>query len=981
MSNSSFKFPFFNPDLPLEERLDNIMSLLKKQEKFGFLTTQQKAVERLSIPAFSIGGEGAHGYINRLDESTSFPQTIGLAATWDRNLLSDIGKVTADEARAFYNTHGRKEGITLWFPTVDLERSPYWGRTEEGYGEDPYLTSQLAVSIIRAAQDEGSGSGYLKITSGPKHFFANNNEKDRGSCNSSIPPRAIHEYYLKPFEAVVKDGGAYSLMTAYNEVNGIPMLLHPYLNTIVKDQWGLSRGHIVSDGDDFGQTVTLHKYVLTDKESIAAALKAGNDAMTDNSPEKITAAVAAALEDGLIDEAIIDEHVRNVLRTRFMLGQFDPEDRVPYNSIGQEVVQCDEHIALSRKTVAESAVLLKNSRGLFPLKPESTSKIAVLGHMATQVYADWYTTLMSYGVTPLDGLKACYGEDKVDYLETRDIVSFYTKDGYPIVMSGEYNALFVGEIGQEAAEFYREEWGFGSNTFRSVANGLLLDVGFDTNPNQAPTPEERERQLAIMKEFPLRATGRCSLRWFVSTQFCITTVGDYVNLRAFDGQYFTCAPVGGVVSLERPYGAGEQNEFIMKVKDTKQAAFDKLGGYDAALVFAGSNPMIHARECIDRPSLDLPEFDNELFLSAAQYTDKCAGIIVTSYPYDISQIAENYGTLLTLSHGMQELGNGLADVISGKTPPAGRLPMGWVLASRHPQESVMEYDIMKYEMTYQYDPEPAIFPFGHGLTYTSFEYGNLKIEGEGDARAVSFDLKNTGNTAGDEVPQMYISISKTKLRRAIKSLKGFDRVHLNAGEETHITFPLPDSEFTAWDVTRDRFVLENGQCKVMVGRSSEDILLSDSFDIIGEDIPKRVLDGVIYPWKCDSYERLEFVEKRGSATPAVKSSENGGTVDFYDCTVSNVRTLRLTCAGLSQKNELEVYVSGGNSGLSEESRLIGTARIPYTGDVAEWGHIPGFKNPIAWQTVDLPTDLPEGDVNLTLVLYGEMALYSVEFVK
>jgi beta-glucosidase len=232
------KHPFQNTELPLKERVHDLISRLTLEEKAGFLSTRNQAVERLGIPEWAIGAEGAHGFVNREGNNTTFPQTIGLAAGWDRGLLRRIGEVSAVEARCYYKANDRKRGLAIWSPTIDLERDPRWGRTEEGYGEDPFLTSELSCEYIRGAQ--GDDPFYLRVSCGPKHFFANNNEINRGSCSCSIPPRLLHEYYLVPFKNAVQNAGAVSLMTAYNEVNGIPMMLHPMLKEIVKNEWCLS---------------------------------------------------------------------------------------------------------------------------------------------------------------------------------------------------------------------------------------------------------------------------------------------------------------------------------------------------------------------------------------------------------------------------------------------------------------------------------------------------------------------------------------------------------------------------------------------------------------------------------------------------------------------------------------------------------------------------------------------------------------------
>ena len=407
------KYPFNDPALPLKERIKDLISRLTIEEKCGFIPTRNQAVERLGIPAWSIGGEGAHGFVNRDGNNTTFPQTIGLAAGWDRELLRKIGEVVAIEARCFYKMNDKKRGLAIWSPTIDLERDPRWGRTEEGYGEDPFLTSELSFEYIKGAQ--GDDPFYLRVSCGPKHFFANNNEMDRISCSCSIPPRLLHEYYLVPFKAAIQRAGAVSMMTAYNEVNGIPMMLHPIQNEVVKDQWGLS-GHIVTDGGDFVQTVDAHHYFETHGETLAAALKNGADSMTDLADLVIEAA-KEALERKLIDETEIDKHLERIFAIRFRFGQFDPPELCPYESINESDLMKDEYKLLAREAVRKSAVLLKNDKSILPLLPEKINgKIAVMGPLAKELHLDWYAGIPTYQVTPLEGLKNIYGDKTKEYL-------------------------------------------------------------------------------------------------------------------------------------------------------------------------------------------------------------------------------------------------------------------------------------------------------------------------------------------------------------------------------------------------------------------------------------------------------------------------------------------------------------------------------------------------------------------------------------
>ena len=268
------QYIYKNSTLPLETRIKSLISLLTVDEKIKLLPTRQAAIERLNIDDYSVGGEAAHGVVSSIGPSTVFPQPLGLASTFNDKLLLEIGSVIGDEARIYYDKSNRKYGLTLWAPTIDMERDPRWGRTEEAYGEDPILTGKLSSNLIKGMQ--GNDDFYLKLVPAPKHFYGNNNEEGRIFCSSSIDKRNKNEYYLKAFKPAFTEGKAKSMMTAYNSINGTPCILNSEVQDIVKDTWGCD-GFIVCDGGDFSQTVDYHKYYKTHAETIAGALKAGEN--------------------------------------------------------------------------------------------------------------------------------------------------------------------------------------------------------------------------------------------------------------------------------------------------------------------------------------------------------------------------------------------------------------------------------------------------------------------------------------------------------------------------------------------------------------------------------------------------------------------------------------------------------------------------------------------------------------------------------
>ena len=325
--------PLWNNRLPIEERLDYLIKELTLDEKIACLTTVCPEIERLGIKATYMGGEAAHGIEARHDQAfnagepeatTSFTQPIGMSGSFDRELIKKCGQAVGEEARALF-TRTPRGGLCRWAPTIDMERDPRWGRTEEAYGEDPYLTGEMASAYIQGMK--GEHPFYIRCGATLKHFYANNVEQDRIKISSSLDERNKYEYYLEPFRKAVMEGGAEAIMTSYNEINGVPAILNSEVRNIVKGTWGLP-GHVVCDGGDFQQTVNDHQYFKTHGETLAYGLKAGVDCFTDDG-EVVSAAAREALKEGWMTEEDIDRSVRNSFRTRIRLGFFDKEGDCP----------------------------------------------------------------------------------------------------------------------------------------------------------------------------------------------------------------------------------------------------------------------------------------------------------------------------------------------------------------------------------------------------------------------------------------------------------------------------------------------------------------------------------------------------------------------------------------------------------------------------------------------------------------------------
>lgn len=964
-------YKFEQSDIALEERLDDLIEQLNLEEKIGLVPTRQIAIPRLNIPEYHIGGEGAHGFVDRKGPSTTFPQTIGLAASWDKNLLYDIGTVIGREGRAYYNEGGKLSGLSLWFPTIDMERDPRWGRTEEAYGEDPVLCSNLACAIIKGTQ--GDHPFYIKVSCAPKHFFANNNELDRVSCSCSIDPRNRQEYYLEAFRESYTEAGAFSMMTAYNEVNGIPMMCHPIVRDVVKKEWGLEgRGHIVTDGGDFIQTLTRHAYTQSHAQSIALAFKNGVDTMTDN-PEIIIKATRQALEEGLISEDDLNKAVRNTLRVRMRYGQFDPPGSTPWDGYGRKDMMTEADKQLARLAVSKSAVLLKNDapstgKPILPIQCDSIKKLAVIGPLSDVVYTDWYTGNPSYTITPLEGLKKAYPNMDIQHCTGDDIVHFETSEGMPLVFASDGSLRTATSPSEKPAQFYKNDWGFGAHTFWALDFQAYLAPESAVDTQRQPGDDELANLTKEEKELVLRAREKTTLKWFVSPLFNVIPYDkDYVLLKSWDSK-----PIG--ISGDKLILGSEQGEaFPLKIviEENGQEGAKKIAATaDLALVFLGNNPVINGKEEIDRPSLNLPQQQSSLLQEVCSVQEKTALILISSYPYTCAKELALVPAAIHFAHGMQEMGRGLADIISGKTQPAGRLPMTWY-KSEADLPDIMHYDIIEPGTTYQYFPREVLFPFGYGLSYSSFEYSSLKISDSNISRGkkliVSFKIKNTGNFDSDEVPQLYVRVLDSFVKRPLRSLRAFDRIHLKQGEERQIEFTLSDKDFMFWDVNRSCFALEQGRAIVYLGRHSLDIALSQELNVIGERIPERNLYQETLAETYNSQNGCYLHRHAYKDSPAVYNKENNAYITFERVNFDKGSSYLIAEIASSYKSSLELSFLQKN----KISKLKYT--LPNTGDIASIPH--GQQRP-SWTLVHIPLPDIRATCDLRIAFYGKVALHS-----
>lgn len=930
-AEDSAELPFRDTTLSVAERVDDLLARLTLEEKIAMLHQYQPAIPRLGVASFKTGTEALHGVAWTTDpnnggavvtaEGTVFPQAIGLGSTWDADLLERIGTAVGKEARGYHAQDPAAWGLNVWAPVVDPLRDPRAGRNEEGYSEDGFLTGTLATSY--AGGMRGDDPTYLMTAPTLKHYVGYNNEVDRTTTSAQLRPRLQHEYYDVPFRMPIQADAATGVMTSYNLVNGRPMTVSPDVGERVRS-WTDETLLNVTDAANPNNLVGSQDYYDTLAEADAATLKAGVDSFTtdntDNGPT--VQAVRSALQQGLLTEADIDRAVRHALTIRVRLGEFDP-DGGPYGAIDASAIGTTEHRALTREAAGEAMVLLEND-GALPLDADSDRTVAVVGPLADTLYTDWYSGALPYEVTPADGVREHLGDgatvrvsEGVDRIALREVgTGKYVTGG----TSPEGAVLAAdGADAGPAAQFDVFEWGEGVVTLRNAANEKYVGYHWGPFRNDQAQPNG----------------------WFVQQQFKLeeqpdgTFVVRYVGYeKAYDwagpNHYLTVADDGTIAlgAATADQAARFEKEVV---RDGLAEAQQAAEGADAVVVVVGSMPFINGREDHDRPSLELARAQRRLVEGVAEANPRTVMVLENSYPTTIGWASDAVPAVLWTSHAGQETGNALADVLFGDRNPAGRLTQTWY-ASEQDLPHVTDYDILRNGTTYQYYDGDPVYAFGHGLSYSRFDYSAVRLTSttmEGAPVTVSVDVTNTGDRAGDEVVQLYTHQRTSRDPQPLKSLRGFERITLEPGETRTVSFVLQPDDLAHWDVTRGRWVVETSPEDLMVGAASDDIRARATLDVQGETIPPRKLREMVRAVDFDDYAGVRLVDETKAAGDAV-ALDAGDWLLYRDAVVGGGKrtfTARVARAAAGPTT-LQVRVGHPVTG-----RLLGTVQVPSTGGV------------------------------------------------
>ncbi|MFC8875138.1 glycoside hydrolase family 3 C-terminal domain-containing protein [Streptomyces ardesiacus] len=891
--------PFRDPHLPFAKRVDDLMSRLTLDEKTAFLHQFAPAVERLGIAAFRTGQEALHG-VAWMGPATVFPQAVGLGATWNEDLVHRVGEAVSKEARAM-RARDERVGLNVWSPTVNLLRHPLWGRNEEGYSEDPKLTSAIATAYTRGLR--GDHPVYWRTAPVLKHWLAHNNETARDTSSSSVRPRVLHEYDLRAFRETVEAGAVAGVMPAYNLVNGRPNHLSPHLGRHLRT-WTEEDLLVCSDAGAPSNLVDSEHYFDTHEEATAAALRAGVDSFTDHGtdPSKIVARVRGALEQGLLTEADVDAAVRRQLSVRFRLGEFDPEHD-PYADVRD--FDTPEHRALAREAAEQAVVLLKND-GLLPSAPDA--RVAVVGLLADECKLDWYSGTLIHRSTPLEGLYERFGADRVSFAEGVDRVRLRTSDGTFLHVLPSDDAPAEGP-GTEAAldpallagrtdlpplttdaagtELALVDWGEGVLTLRAP-DGRYLSVAED---GFVRASADQPGGWVVQETFRLEPHGDGHLLRHTGTGRLVQVAADGVKVAAADGDD-PDGEVFGLVVAER----GEEA--------VSRAAAEA----DLVVVVAGNDPHINGRETEDRTTLRLPAHQERLLRAARAANPATVLALVSAYPYAVD--VEALPAVLWTAHGGQAAGTALARVLAGDVSPAGRLPQTWY-ADDADLPALLDYDVIGGRQTYLYFEGTPLFPFGHGLSYTSFGYADLTAEVGEEAVSVSFTVTNTGEVAADEVAQLYVRAESPSVPRPRRALLAHRRLPLAPGASARVSFDVPLSALAFWDVAQGRWRLEPGAYALLVGASSEDVRLSTTVTVDGEPAaPRPVRERGLDAADFDEQSGTEIVDRTRTTGDAVTPVAGGtGELVYRACDFGSGTTgVTVSVAG---EGTVELALDGG----------------------------------------------------------------------
>jgi beta-glucosidase len=829
--------PYLNPALPIEQRVDDLVSRMTLREKASQLVNQARAIPRLQVPAYDWWSESLHGVA--VNGTTEFPEPVGLASTFDAPAVHEMAIAIGTEARIKHAQDVRAghsnifEGLDFWAPNINIFRDPRWGRGQETYGEDPFLTARMGVAFVTGMQ--GDDPHYYRVISTPKHFAVHSGpETTRHTADVTVSKHDEMDTYLPAFRATVTEGKADSVMCAYNSINGQPACANEFL---LKDQlrgkWKFN-GYVVSDCEAVRNIFNGHHYKPSQAEASAISLQRGMDNECIDFTTKVTddhdyAPYIEAVEKGYLKESDIDIALKRLFTARMKLGMFDPPEMVPYTKIDETLLDGPKHRAMALKMANESMVLLKND-GTLPLKTSGV-KIALIGPLAdqTKVLLGNYNGNPTHTVSVMEGMKAAFPGAQIRFVPG---TQFLNKDASPVP------AELLSTDGKPGVK----------------ATYAKMDLlGAEGKPTQLASRMEPSIG-ASMGSLPPEVVGKGSVFVTWDATFTPTETGEYyfgmrgdgfLRVSLDDKVVATAYHTNGVetklgrVHLEKGkayaikatssigQGSGAAPDLVWSKVDMRPDPTALAAAKDADVVVAvvGITNELEGEEMPvseegfkggDRTSLDLPRPEQALLESLATSGKPLVVVLMNGSALSVNWAKEHANAILEAWYSGEEGGTAIAQTLAGVNNPSGRLPVTFYTGIN--QLPPFE-DYSMANRTYRYFTGTPLFPFGYGLSYSKFYYSNLKLSSKevkaGDPLNVEADVKNGSQRDGDEVVELYLTFPKLP-GAPIRALRGFTRVHVGAGETAHVTLALNPRDLSHVSEKGD-VVIEPGAYVLSIG--------------------------------------------------------------------------------------------------------------------------------------------------------------------
>ena len=845
-----YEYPFQDPDLQVDERIDNLITLLTLEEKVGLMVNTSKPVPRLGIPAYDWWNEALHG-VGRAGLATVFPQAIGMAATWNEPGHLETFSIISDETRAKHhealrdNNRGRYYGLSHWTPNINIFRDPRWGRGQETYGEDPYLTARLGVAAVKGLQ--GDDPDYFKTYACAKHFAVHSGpEWNRHSYDASVSGRDLWETYLPAFKALIDEGNVRQVMCAYNALDGEPCCGS---SRLMMDSLRGERGYkgmVVSDCwaiNDF--FIAENHGTHPDPQSAAA------DAVihtTDLECGSVYENLVVAVKEGLITEDQIDQSLRRILRGWFELGMLDPVERVPWSTLSPDIDDSDAHRELALREARESMTLLKNENDLLPLSKD-LKKIAVIGANAADSVMLWgnYNGFPSSTVTILDGIRAKLPDAEIIYERGCDLVDPWVRTSlYEHFTSGEEKSR-----GMHVAFFNNNQFEGSPVTTEVNSEGIRYNNSGGTALAQGVNMENTATR--ITGHFTAPYSGEIVFSARTSDSYTLYIDGREVmsqtGREAFiPSEYSINAIEGETYEIRLDHAqTGRRVSIDFSVFKKELAQFDelteRLKETDVILYAGGLSPRLEGEELPvsaegfkggDRERIELPDVQRRMLESLRKTGKPIIFVLCSGSAVALEQDEKNYDALLAAWYGGQAAGTAVADVLFGDYNPAGRLPITFYRSTAQldnalkPAANRDHQGFQNYNMegrTYRYMQEEPLYPFGHGLSYSRFSYGeatlsSTEVEAKEGLRVV-IPVTNDSERGGEEVVQLYVSRNNDPMA-PVKSLRAFKRLYIEPGETIQVELTVHPDAFLFYDETEAGLAAKGGSYTLYYGGSSSD---------------------------------------------------------------------------------------------------------------------------------------------------------------